>query len=416
MKNILIIFVVFLIGMPVFAQQSPDVSFYINEFNRSDSNLTYMLDILKRVKDENQTGFGDFYHNAIRVYIQRLSNYTQHRYRTEVEEAAKMILQGLAAEEHTPAAPYIWNLIEYFNISQMQNNGLLMIEGILTMGKVNGKNYAKHLADMLDRFNARETTDPVAKGRVQYVVPALIHALELLCEPVGVKPVFLASIGWYDDDVKAVASSAINNMIEALQEVISDTISRVILDHFNFPNIKILAWRELLRTQLPDSSKAKVAVAAYEASYTFATSSSESQNTLRLMRLSAIDTIRTMGVEDDRAYAFLERTYREAHDLTPNTDFEVSILVISALAAVKTDEAINLLAEFLRGLDARKRSGPWIAVDRDIMSILIQSLGTTGTDSREVIQLLTRISMSNAYTVAEQDWAKEALTALGRGR
>ena len=414
MKRTFIIIVILLIGVPVFAQQSQDMSFYIREYNRSDSTINDMLDVLKMVKDENLTGTGDFYQNAIRVYIQRLSNYSHHRYRTQVEEAATLILQGLAAEKHTAAASYIWNLLQYFDISQMQNDGYLMIEAINAMGQVDAKNYAKHLADLLGKYNARATTDPVAKIRVQHVVPALIRALEALCEPVGVKPVFLASIGWYDDDVKAVASAAINNMIEALNEVISDTISNVILDHFNFPNTKILAWQEMLRSQLPDASKAKVAVAAYEASYTFATTSLESLNTLRLLRLSAIDTIRTMGVEDERAYDFLERTYREAHDLTPNTDFEVSILVISTLAAVKTEESIKLLAEFLRGLDSRKRSGPWIAVDRDIMSILIQSLGTTGTDSREVIQLLTRISGSTAYTIAEQAWAKEALTALGR--
>ena len=413
MKTTFILIVILLLfgTLPVFAQQGPDMSFYISEYNRSDATIFDMLDILRMVKDEQLTGIGDFYQNAIRVYIQRLPNFSNNRFRLAIEEAARLILQGLAAEKHTAAAPQIWFFIQYFDISQPPNDGFLMYEALVAMGKVGGKDYTQYIIDILEGYNARPTTDIEVKGRVERVMAGIISALEDLCDPSGVKPVFFASIGWYDTEIKKLASVSLIRTMEALGDVISDVISEIILDHFNLPPVKIAAWEELLRAHVSNSAKSKVATSAIEASYTFVATSRESQNTLRFMRMSAIDTIRVVGVEDDRVYPFLERTYREAFD-TPNTDFEVIVTVVRALSGVKTEEAVDLLIEFLRGLHSRKRSGPWGVVERDIMAIVIPAIGSTGTQSRSAIQLLTVISTSSVYTNAEQNWARNALAVL----
>jgi len=409
--TIIFIIISLFVGLPAIAQQGPDMSFYIEEYNKSDTTVADMLDILRMVRDENLTGIGSFYNNAIRVYIQRLSNFTDPRYRLQVEEAARLILRGLGAEKHTESAPFIWSLIQYFDIAYNENDGYLMSEALISMGQAGGKSYATNIADILQRYNDSSSADTLVKSRIQIVAPAAIKALELLCESIGVKPVFFASVGWYDPWIKTEASNALVTMMETLGEVIGDIVSDIIRDHFNLPDIKLAAWQGLLRAQVANSVKSKVAVVAIESSYTFAATTRESQNILVMMRMSAIDTIRLMGVEDDHVYAFLERVYREAYN-SPSTDFETIVQVVRTLTALKTDEAVELLTEFLRGLHTRKRSASSTVIDRNIMSIIIPALGSTGTQSRAVIQLLTVISSSSMYTQAEQTWARNALSAL----
>ncbi|MCL2210049.1 MAG: hypothetical protein FWC19_09835 [Treponema sp.] len=407
MKSKYKIFVVLLLtGMTIFAQ-APDMSFYIEEYNRTNSTIFQMLDILQAVRDEKLTGIGSFYHDALKVYITRYPNFQHNHEREAIEEAARIILRGLAAEKYTEAAPQVWTLVQYFDIIHPQNEGLIMYEAYVTMGQIGGKEFAHYIAIHLQEFNNSATPDLHTKAEIQRVVPGAVNALEALREPVGVKPVFYASIGWYDADIKAIASQAFPNIVDDPGEIIDE----VIRDPFNGPSVKLTAWQEMLRTKASAASKAKVAATALEISYTFIAPSRESQSVLRTMRMSAIDTIRLMGVADDSVYAFIERTYREAFD-TPNTDFEIITLIVRTLSTVKTDEAVDLLTEFLRGLHSRRQSGPWGIVERDIMQIVIPALAATGTKSRLSIQLLTVISRSSLYTGAEQIWARNALSAL----
>ena len=287
-----------------------------------------------------------------------------------------------------------------------------MYEALVAIGQVGAKDYTPHLVSLLDGFNARATTNAELKAQIQRVVPGIINSLEVLREPNGVKPILIASAGWFDTDVKAIATAALLDLMEALGEVIGDIVNTIMRDPFNSSNIKYTAWKELLESRAPDSAKSKVAAAALEASYSSIGLTAEAQNLLRFMRFSAIDTIRLMGVEDDSVYPYLERTYREAFE-TSNRDFESIIKVIEALSAVKTDEAVDLLTLFLRGINTRRHSGPWGNSERDIMRVLIQAITNTGTQSTPAIQLLRVIQNSSNYTGAEQGWARTALTQLG---
>jgi hypothetical protein len=407
MKRTSIIIILFLAGFTVFAQDI-DMSYYTEEYNRADVTVFDLLDILEVVRNENYTGIGDFYYNALRVLFYRLPNFETNLERLAVHDSARIILRGLAAERHTEAAPYVWTLIQHYDVVHDYNDGLLMHEALITMGLIDAKEYAPHIALRLENFNADQTSDLQTRRRIQLGVTGAISALEALQEPEGIKPVFFASIGWYDPEIRAIASAALPNIMEDPGTIISE----IIHSPFNGPRVKYTAWQEMLQTRAPDSSKAKVAAVALETSFTYITPSLEYQRVLRDMRLSAIDTIRKLGVEDDSVYAYLERTYREA--FTPNPDFEAITLVINTLSAIRTDEAVELLTEFLRGLHNRRRSGPWGTTERDIMQITIPAIANTGTQSLVAKQLLTTIQRSTAYTGAEHNWAESALKALVR--
>ena len=409
-RSYLFIVVLLLSGMTVSAQ-GVDVSFYTEEFSRSETTVDGMVDILKAVKEGNFTGIGEFYDNAIKVYIHRLQNHTSNQDRVAVEEAARLILRGLAAEKHTASAPYVWQLIQYFDIANQLNDGYIMYEAIVAMGEIGAKNYASHLAIYLENYNERSNADLNFRSKMHLVMPSLVTALETLGDPVGVRPVFFASIGWYDSDRREIAAKALINIMNGLGEVIGHIIGDIITDHYNGPNVKYAAWLQLLQTQSPNETKARVAISALEASYSFVGTSRETINILKDMRTSAINTIRELGVADDSVYPFLERTYREAFE-TGSTDMETIVLVIRTLTAAKSDEGVNLMTEFLRGLHSRRRSGPWGNIERDIMNIIIPALASTETQSQTTIQLLTVISRSSLYTGVEQSWARSALTRL----
>ena len=87
-------------------------------------------------------------------------------------------------------------------------------------------------------------------------------------------------------------------------------------------------------------------------------------------------------------------------------------MVIRTLSNAKTDEAVDLLTEFLRQLHSRRRSGSWGTVERDILNIILPAIANTGTKATPTIQLLTVMSRSSLYTNAEQSWARDALAAL----
>ena len=413
-RTYIIIVFLLLIGMTVSAQ-SPDMSFYTAEYNRSGATVFDLLDILQVVSDDNLTGIGDFYQNAISVFIRSLPNFSGSNQRVAIEGAARLILRGLAAEKHLPSATDIWYLIQYFDIAHQQNDGYLMYEALVAMGQVGAKDYAYNIAEILSGFNARATTNQELKSQIQRVVPGAVHALETLCEPVGVKPILIASAGWYDTDIRDIASVALVNIIDALGEVIGDIIDDIMRDPFNSIAIKYKAWEELLHSRAPDNAKAKVAAAALEASYTAIGSTPDTMNQLRFMRMESIDTIRVLGVHKDHSdivYAYLERTYREAFE-TSNRDFESIIRVANTLSAVKSDEAVDLLTQFLRQINVRRQSGPWGTSERDIMYVLLQVIANTKTQSSQTIQLLRIMQGSSNYTGAEQGWVRNTLSILG---
>ena len=408
-----IILILLFAGMVIFAQgQDVNLDEYTAEFNRTDATIYDLLNAVEAVRDQNLTGIGDFYENALRMLLYRLPNYRAPLERQAVQEAARVIIRGLAAEKQTSAAPYIWRIIQEFDIVHQQNDVIVMTEGLIALGQIGAKDYLSHIILRLDNINAEQTADLYARRRLQMVATAAISALQALQEPEGVRSVFFASIGWYDPDIKALAVAAFPQIMEDP----SDIVAEIIRNPFNDPLVKQAAWQRLLESNAPESSISRVAAVALETSYTYVTPIGEFQRPLREMRLSSIDTIRRFGInyDDDGeglVYAYLDRTYREAYN-SPTPDFGTIMMVVTALSSIRSDEAVRLLTGYLREINIRRRSGPWGYTERDIMRYIIPALAVTGTQLPETMQLLSAIGRSSLYTEAEQSWAANALRAL----
>jgi hypothetical protein len=407
MKRTIITILVFFIGMTVFAQ-SASMSYYTEEFNRTGATFVGRLHILENVRNENLTGIGEFYHGALKTLLIKIPDIKTREDWEANETSARMICQALAAEKYAPAAPDIWPLVQYFDIVRDVNDGLAMQEALVALGQTGDKTFVPHIVLVLDDCNTQQTPDVETRRRIQRAVAGSINALEALHEIDGYRPVFFAYVGWYDPAIRTMAYNALPNIVDDP----GDVIAEIIMDSSNNPSIKLRAWQEMLRTNAPDSSKAKVAAVALEMGWNYQTYNTALQRDSKAMRMSAIDTIRLIGVSDDSVYPNLNKSY--SNNFVNNVpDYDEIRMTIDALAAVKTDNAVNLLLSFLKELNDRRRSGVWGNKERQCMQFIVPALGATGTKSDEVRILLTTIQRSQDYTGAEQGWARDALRQLG---
>ena len=406
MKRIIIVFLFCFAGMAVFAQ-SANMSYYTQEYMRPTGTFTDRLEVLQNVRDAELTGIGEFYHEALKFLLLRFPDIVSIEDRNAAFESGRILCQGLGAENYTDAAEDLWQMVQFSDVIRDVNDGLLMQDAFIAVGQVGGTEFVPHIVLRLDDFNTLQTPDVETRRRVQRAVVGAINALETMAEPEGYRPVFFSSVGWYDPAIRSIASLALPNILEDPGEI----IAQIIRNPANNPDIKLTAWNEMLRSRAPDDSKARVAATALEIGWIYGTNDPNFQRTLREMRMSAIDTIRIYGVEDDSVYVNLARSYSN-NFINPAPQYDEILRTLNALSVIATDDAVELLLSFLRELHTRRRIGPWGNRERQVMQWLMPAIGGTKTQSQEMRQLLNTILRSNDYTGAEHGWARDALRAL----
>ena len=408
MKRLLIVILILLTGMIVYAQ-GRDMSFFIEDLRRPLATFHQNLETLEAVRDANLTEIGDFYHEALRYIITRLPNIRSIGDREDVEASLTIIANGLAAEEYTDAAAELWSIVQFADTVQPHNDGLLMQTALIALGQLGDLTYAPHIALRLDNFNTDVISDVETRRRVQRGVVGCVNALEALGSAVGYRPVFFASNGWYDVAIRTIARNALPNILDDP----ADIIIEIIRDPSIVPAIKYEAFRIMLASVAPDESKARVAATALNTGWIQLATDPNNQRIMREMRMVAIDTIRDMGAADDSIYVNLRRSYMNNYVSTA-PDYDEIRRTISALGALASDEAVDMLLEFLGELNTRRRLGPWTTTrERQIFGWVLAAIGGTGTQSVPVRTLLTTISRSDEYTGVEQSWARDAMNRLG---
>jgi hypothetical protein len=405
MKRITITIILFLAGMTVFSQ---DMSSYTNDFMRTDGTFTERLLILEAVRDAGLTGIGDFYYNALKYFLLRSPDIATRTEQEAAEKSAIILCDGLGAEKYTDAAEEIWQVAELFDVARDAIDGGAMRSAMFALGQVNATAVIPRIVQRLNNFNTQSITNPETRRRVQMVVVGCINALEALHDIAGYRPVFFVSVGTYDPSIREIAATALPNIVEDP----GDVLIAIIQDPSITPPIKLTAWNEMLKTSAPNTSKARVAAAALATSFVYFTSNRSFQGQISEMRKGAIDIIRQYGVSDDSVYANLEKTY-SSNFINNNPDYDEIMLTLNALAAIKSDEAVELLRKFLNELHGRRRNGPWGNKERRLFEWVISCIAVTGTQSADVRLLLTTIQRTNTYTAQEQRMAENALRALG---
>jgi hypothetical protein len=389
--------------MTVFAQ---DMSYYTNDYMRQDGTFDDRLIILEAVRDAGLTGIGEFYHNALKYMIFRMPDIRTITEQDAVEKSAIILSQALGAEKYTDAAPELWYLVETFDVARIANDGTTMQAALIALGQVNGVDYLPAIVQRLNDLNAQTFRDE-AKFRIQMAVIGCVSALEALKDISGYSPVFFVYTGSYDPAVQQIAYNALPNIAEDPGEV----ISVIIQDPSNNPYVIYEAWNEMLRTRAPESSKAKVAAVALARSYNYSTTNRSYLATLKDMRKSAIDIIRRYGAADNSVYEYMNTAYSTNFN-SRDPDYDEIVITLNALAALKTDEAVALLLNYLREIHERRRVGPWGDKERRIFQWVISCIEFTGTKSEDIRILLSIIQRTPDYTPYEQGLARNVLAKL----
>jgi hypothetical protein len=422
-RKILLIFV-FFFGMAIFAQDAapvaasttaaragtgPDMSFYSQDYFRPTASFFTRYELLQEVQAAKLTGIGEFYHDALKHLLAKIPDIKTGEDREFTDYSARILCNGLAAEKYTPAAPEIWQVVQFADTVRSVNDGTLMQQALIALGQVGDTAYVSNIALRLDNYNSAQTSDAETRRRVQRGAVGCINALEALADPAGYKAVFYASIGWFDRAVQNIAYNALPGFMDDP----ADVISAIIQDSYNPPNVKYAAWQEMLRSDASDESKAKVASTALATGWSYVTRDMNSQRIMREMRTSAMGTISKTGIVDDSVYVNLKKSYDQ--NFVNNTpDYNEIRMTISTLSSLATGEAVDLLVGFLSELNERRRSGPWDNRERNVFSWVLAGIGATKTDSQDAKTLLTFIQRSQSYTPAEQSWARNALSGLSQ--
>ncbi|MCL2810168.1 MAG: hypothetical protein FWD24_08935, partial [Treponema sp.] len=346
----------------------------------------------------------------LRVLIQRIGNAKTAREQSAAERSAIILCRGLAAENFTGAATEIWQTVTAFDISRSNNHyeGLAMQAAIIALGQINSREHIPHIVQRLSAFNTQSLANEDIKRKVQRVVIGCINALETFKDPSGFRPLFYASIGSYDPNIKERAANALLNIIDDP----ADLLIEFIQSPANNASIKYEALKAALGMNIPGTSKARIAAASLATGWFYSPSNRQHQNILREFRKVAIDAIRDFGAADASVYENLEKSYNN-NFISNSPDFDEIYKSLNALAAIKTDEAIALLYKFLQELHHRRRNGPWGNKERNVFERVIFCLGSTNTQSMDVRFLLTSISHSDEYTWVERNMATDALRNLG---
>jgi len=406
MKRCLFIVIFCFAGMTAFAQAS-DISFLREYYLRDDGSFNDRFLVLEDVRNMKPTGIGDFYHEALKYLLYRASDLTMQD-RPIAEKSAVILCEGIGAEKYSKAADDLWKTAVFFDIARDNNEGFAMQAAITALGQVGAKEFISYVVQHLNNYNAETLSDLETRRRVQRVVTGCVNTLELFHDIEGYKSVFFVSVGGYEKAIQDIASAALPNMVDDPSEVIIPVIN----DQSNNPRVKLAAWREMLRTKAPGSSKAKVAAVALAQGWNYSTTNINYQTNLREMRKESINIISQFGAPDDSVFPNLDKSYTN-NFINSNPDYDEIRFVLNALSSMKTKPALDLLYKILHELHERRLSGPWTRKERICLEWVLSAIGTTGTKTPDFTRVLMLMRRETKYTSSEKKWVESAMKSLG---
>jgi len=388
MKKVLMVLLLMCFVSALVFSGTEEIDVYRYLYRNSESNLD-QLDILQNMAEARLTGAGEFYAWALRQLVAKyISSSKDPTEKYAADEQAKILSALLGAEKYTPAAADLWLVASSFT------DPLAKAEALMALGRIRATGYLPQVIRVLDNLNLQPTRDPLEGERIAF---GAIISLEKYQDPSGYLSVFLASVGWYPKRIKDQA-------VKSLPFIAKDP-SPFILDLLNsgakYDNAtKLIALQTIEKTTTVDTkSKAEVAVAALAEGHRVVSNDVKQKTTLAEMRKLALDMIRRYRSDDPAIYDLMKKSYTNR-----DTDIQEKITAINAIAAQKTDAAVNSLSEFLKVFTDRGVNAGLNQDETRLFQALITGLGNTGRPSaRTPLTQITRLNYANGIkTLATQ--------------
>jgi hypothetical protein len=391
MKKVLMVLLLMCFVSALVFSGSEEIDVYRYLYRNSEKNID-QLDILQNMAEAKLTGAGEFYAWALRQLVLRYKNIISSKDRdatTEkyaADEQAKILAALLGAEKYTPAAADLWFVADAFT------DPLAKAEALMALGRIRATGYLPHVIRVLDNLNLTPTKDPDDGGRIAF---GAIISLEKYQDPSGYLSVFLASVGWYPQRIKNQAAKS----LPFIAKDPSPFMLNLLKSGANYDNpTKLIALQTIEKTTTVDvRSKAEVAVAALAEGHRAVGNNVQQKTILADMRKLAMDMIRRYRSDDPAIYVLMRRSYTNR-----DSDIQEKMAAINAIAAQKTDDAAELLSEFLTTLNARYST--LNQEETQLIRVLIPALGVTGRPkARTALTQVTKLDYANGIkTLANQ--------------
>ena len=162
-----------------------------------------------------------------------------------------------------------------------------------------------------------------------------------------------------------------------------------------------------------DFFKARSAAFALATSWEHNMKEAGSKTCARLneMRKTCIDVICQTGYADKQVYDSLKKSYSN-NLISANPDFDEIRKALDALAAINSDEAVNLLYQFLLELHQKKCTGTWKDTENTVYPWIINCLAIVKPKGRNVWNILISICQSGDYSAEERLSARDVLVKM----
>ncbi|GHV12992.1 hypothetical protein FACS189491_07100 [Spirochaetia bacterium] len=400
MKRYYFMVLVFFAGMALFAQ-SDELKLWIKQYNDSVS-ITDKFGVLQEAKASSMAEPGDFFSWAL---DQLLLDYPNLRAGNLVaaENSVRFIAGILGNAKYTAAGPGLWRTVETFS------NSLVKADALIALGKGGMTDYLPNVTQLLTKLNAVIPLDrnlQIENGRIAY---GAILSLENYKDISGYLPVFFASNGWYDKQIKDQASASLPIIASDPTESMLTVIKSLTYTY----DMKYLALQAEDASQASAESKSSVAIAALEEAWRFIGSDVRRRSELAAIRKLSLKMIRRYSAPDEPAvYVLMDRSYNEAIDLQERLD---TIDVLSALATDSAAESLASKIEILRDklLDSGRPNGGITNDEEKLIRALIPALKATKNMNSRTRKALQDIADNSYATNAVRQLARKALQDIG---
>jgi hypothetical protein len=395
MKKVLMVLLLTCFVSALVFSGTEEIDVYRYLYRSAEKNVD-QLDILQNMAEAKLTGAGEFYAWALRQLVLRYKNIISSKVRdatTEkyaADEQAKILAALIGAEKYTPAAADLWFVADSFT------DPLAKAEALMALGRIRATGYLPHVIRVLDNLNVTPTKDPDDGGRIAF---GAIISLEKYQDPSGYLSVFLASVGWYPQRIRNQATKS----LPFIAKDPSPFMLNLLKSGANYDNAtKLIALQTIEKTGVGAASKVEVAVAGLFEGHRAVGNGVQQKQILADLRKLALDMIRRYKSDDPIIYVLLRKSYSNR-----DSDTQEKMSAINAIAAQKTDEAAELLSEFLTTLNGRPNG--LSQEETQIIRVLIPALGNTGRPlARTALTQVTKLD----YTSGIKTLATQALNQI----
>jgi hypothetical protein len=374
------------LSVAAFGFSSEDLDVYTWIYHASSSPAE-RYSVLKNVAEAEISGAGELYAIALSQLLMDLPGLKTVAERDSADSLARLLSNLLGKDKYAAAANDLWKVVQNFS------NPLVKADALVAIGRTRSEETFEQVARALQDLNLRPGTDPEAGEKTAY---GALLAMEKYRKIEGYAPVFFASTGWYSrrvrDQAKATLPLIVDDPSRALETIMRQG------DY----EVKLLALQTEDASKASPEAKSAFAALAFSEGWIAATSDIKEKQTLANIRKQSIAILLKRGIHPS-AIPLLDRSYKEGIDM------EEKLSAVSALGASRTDEASQVLASALMGLNARRRSDLTTQDDERLVRAVIPALGANGSvKGRSALQFVESIEWTNAVKVL----AAEALRKI----